>query len=982
MPRVFVRWRPEWLHALLGRKGRAAVRRLARGVRAAGCAALAALVALAAMVLAPATAAPVLAAPGDGTTTFGCNGGAAVNYSVPDGMTRLYVLAAGAAGGKSDGGAGNGGSVEAVVPVQPGSVWQVQVGCAGRDATDQGASAGSGGAGFGAGARGGRSTLHNSGGGGGGGSAVSAFGSNLVVAGGGGGGGGDGFGVGHGRAGGDGSQTGERGTRGGASSGFSSAPGGLGGDSATSDGEVGFKSVGGGGGGGGGGGFHGGGGGHGGGCDSCGGGGGGGGSSFVDSRATNVTFTRGDVTGDGYVVIVPLKLWSTVPTAAAFSCTGGTSATYTVPSTVSALSVVAGGGSGGNVGLARPSGNGALVEARLPVNAGARLSVIVGCSGPDRGTGGRGYSNGGSGGSGGSSSGSGAGGGGASALLDVAGTPLVVAGGGGGGGGDGTVTNGGRGGDGSQAGDKGNGGGGSLGGGGGAGGGQTSSNGTGGGGSNTGGGAGGGGGGFRGGNGGRGGSAGSGGGGGGGGSSFVTSLATNVPKYTAGGSHGSGLVVLVAAPASVPDLPTNVTATAGNQQASVAFTPSADDGGQPITGYTVTSFNLATGRAGITRTGTASSDRCVRSDQRRHLQVQGRRHQRDRDEHVALLQRGHAGLDSWRADRCHCHGRHPPGNGELLNARQQRRPADHRIHRHGQPGRRNGYRPGRRDQRHRTAERRDVYLHGRGHECRRQQPGFGGVQPGDAAQRAGRAYQCYEHVHRQPGDHRSLRPTRQRRRHAHYRLHGHPRAPRDHGRRHRTPSRSARFSPRRRTPSRYTPPTARAAARSRRNPTRPWRRSSRLHHGTLLPRRATARLASSGARLWIPAAARSTTYTIITSPGGGRLTVPPPTPDSQGFSSAVVTGLTNGTAYTFTVVATNVAGTSLPSAATNSVTPRADTGPANDNFANAQVISGASGTVTATNVGAGKEAGEPDHADNPGGASIWYAWTAPGASTS
>jgi hypothetical protein len=50
-------------------------------------------------------------------------------------------------------------------------------------------------------------------------------------------------------------------------------------------------------------------------------------------------------------------------------------------------------------------------------------------------------------------------------------------------------------------------------------------------------------------------------------------------------------------------------------------------------------------------------------------------------------------------------------------------------------------------------------------------------------------------------------------------------------------------------------------------------------------------------------------------------------------------------------------------------------GPANDNFANAQVISGNSGTVTGSNVGATKEPGEPNHAGNAGGASVWYRWT-------
>ena len=51
--------------------------------------------------------------------------------------------------------------------------------------------------------------------------------------------------------------------------------------------------------------------------------------------------------------------------------------------------------------------------------------------------------------------------------------------------------------------------------------------------------------------------------------------------------------------------------------------------------------------------------------------------------------------------------------------------------------------------------------------------------------------------------------------------------------------------------------------------------------------------------------------------------------------------------------------------------------PANDDFANAQTISGASGVVAGTNAGATKEQGEPNHADNPGGASLWYRWTAP-----
>lgn len=52
--------------------------------------------------------------------------------------------------------------------------------------------------------------------------------------------------------------------------------------------------------------------------------------------------------------------------------------------------------------------------------------------------------------------------------------------------------------------------------------------------------------------------------------------------------------------------------------------------------------------------------------------------------------------------------------------------------------------------------------------------------------------------------------------------------------------------------------------------------------------------------------------------------------------------------------------------------------PANDNFANAQVISGASGTlVGVTNIAATKESGEPNHGGSAGGHSVWYRWTAP-----
>ncbi len=50
---------------------------------------------------------------------------------------------------------------------------------------------------------------------------------------------------------------------------------------------------------------------------------------------------------------------------------------------------------------------------------------------------------------------------------------------------------------------------------------------------------------------------------------------------------------------------------------------------------------------------------------------------------------------------------------------------------------------------------------------------------------------------------------------------------------------------------------------------------------------------------------------------------------------------------------------------------------ANDLFADAQQITGTSGSVTGTTIGAKREAGEPNHGSSSGRASVWYAWTAP-----
>lgn len=53
--------------------------------------------------------------------------------------------------------------------------------------------------------------------------------------------------------------------------------------------------------------------------------------------------------------------------------------------------------------------------------------------------------------------------------------------------------------------------------------------------------------------------------------------------------------------------------------------------------------------------------------------------------------------------------------------------------------------------------------------------------------------------------------------------------------------------------------------------------------------------------------------------------------------------------------------------------------PGNNNFRNAQLISGSAGSVAGRNTNANREPGEPGHvvANNGGAASVWYRWTAP-----
>lgn len=61
-----------------------------------------------------------------------------------------------------------------------------------------------------------------------------------------------------------------------------------------------------------------------------------------------------------------------------------------------------------------------------------------------------------------------------------------------------------------------------------------------------------------------------------------------VLKATNTGSDSAPSLPVTATPMTVPGVPTNITATSGNRQAIITFTPPVDDGGSPITGYEVT----------------------------------------------------------------------------------------------------------------------------------------------------------------------------------------------------------------------------------------------------------------------------------------------------------------------------------------------------------------------------------------------------------
>jgi large repetitive protein len=129
---------------------------------------------------------------------------------------------------------------------------------------------------------------------------------------------------------------------------------------------------------------------------------------------------------------------------------------------------------------------------------------------------------------------------------------------------------------------------------------------------------------------------------------------------------------------------------------------------------------------------------------------------------------------------------------------------------------------------------------------------------------------------------------------------------------------------------------------------------------------ATAGNASASVPFTAPASnggSAITTYTATSSPGGITGTL-----SQAGSGTISVTGLSNGTAYTFTVTATNAVGTSVASGVSNAVTPRTVSGAPNI------------GTATAGNASASVPFTAP--ASNGGSAITTYtATSSPGGIT-
>lgn len=88
----------------------------------------------------------------------------------------------------------------------------------------------------------------------------------------------------------------------------------------------------------------------------------------------------------------------------------------------------------------------------------------------------------------------------------------------------------------------------------------------------------------------------------------------------------------------------------------------------------------------------------------------------------------------------------------------------------------------------------------------------------------------------------------------------------------------------------------------------------------------------------------------------------------------ITTGTANGS---LTPVWTATQTTNIPAGGDLQLGFQFPPAPDNDDVEKAFTLTGSRTHVSASNTGAGKQTGEPDHLGNPGGSSVWYSWKAP-----